>query len=306
MNNVSWQLLPLYMLHPQCVDLFGSVNVIVLVLVGFLGCTVRNGWTSALFFRSAVLTVLICIWAVRLGVFLFMRVLVRKRDDRFDKLRTSVVKFASFWALQAAWVISITWPLTLLNAAIVAAPEVRAWRFNLFDMVGWAVWALGFYFEVMADHQRLLHAQIPKAERAPPFMCTGLWSFSRHPNYFGEILLWFGVAFTAFQGVSSWSILAALTVFVSPAVSFYFIVYISGLPLAEARDDRRYSRLLAFQQYRALTSPLFPVPARVYMMIHPRIKRAFFFDRDPVQPGTIPMPKMKGNVVVEYSTVQTR
>ena len=216
------------------------------------------------------------------------------------------MRFAGFWTLQAFWVTAVSWPLTLLNAAIVAAPAARAWRFNLFDLAGWAIWGLGFYFEVLADHQRFLHSQIPKSERTPPFLASGLWSLSRHPNYFGEMLLWFGVALSAAQGISSWSILASLTAFLSPAISFYFLVHVSGLPLAEARDEKRFSRFLAYQQYKALTSPLFPVPQRVYMMIHPRIKRAFFFDREPVQPGTIPMPKMKGNDVIEYSTIKTR
>ncbi len=286
--------------------MFGSVNFVILALIGFLGCVVRHGSGSALVFRAAVLTGLVCLWAVRLGVFLFLRVSLRKRDERFDALRANLTSFAGFWFMQAAWVCAVSWPLTLLNAAVVAVPDSRAWRFNLFDLAGWAIWCLGFYFEVLADHQRFLHSQIPKNERNPPFLCTGLWSLSRHPNYFGEILLWLGVALTAAQGISSWSILMSATAFLSPFITFYLLVYISGLPLAEARDEKRFSKLIAYQQYKAFTSPLFPIPPRVYVMIHPRIKRSFFLDREPVQPGTIPMPKMKGDIVVEYSTIQTR
>lgn len=249
---------------------------------------------------------MVVLWSCRLGVFLWLRVCLRKRDARFDVLRASPLRFAMFWVLQAVWVFSVSLPLTLMHAAMVALPEARAWRFNLFDLIGWALFGLGFYFEVLADHQKYLYSLIPKADRPTPFITTGLWSLSRHPNYFGEICLWAGIALSAAQGVSVWSWLLAGLCVISPAITFYFLVYVSGINVAEARDDRRYGRLTALLQYRAITSPLFPVNPRIYMMIHPRIKRTFFFDRANITPGTIPLPKIKGNEPIEYSTLQTR
>lgn len=233
-----------------------------------------------------------------------MRLWTKKRDGRFDTIRGDCKKFAAFWALQATWVFLVSLSFTLVNAGATSS-NFSPRGFGFFDVIGCIVWGFGMYYEVLADHEKYVFSLIPRNERTLPFITTGMWTFSRHPNYFGEIVLWCGFWLCAAQGIRAWSLIAALSALISPIFTFYLLTSVSGIPVAEANEDRKYSKLLAYQQYKAITSPLFPVSPKIYAYLHPRLKRGFFLERNSV-PMPTQVPKIKPGSPVQFSTQTSR
>lgn len=225
--------------------------------------------------RQVVLTLMVTVWALRLGSFLLLRVLVRRKDARFDKMRDSVVRLAGFWTLQVVWVWTTSLPVTLINQEVASTTAI-----DWMDYVGWAMWAVGFLIESVADSQRYRFNQMAMQDpRGRPFLDTGLWRYSRHPNYFGEILLWTGVGLSAYSGLGRQHLHRALLALLSPLLTALLLILVSGIPLAEQRDDRRNHRLMAYKQYKYRTSILIPMPRRWYAAVPIWAKRWFFFDR---------------------------
>ena len=124
---------------------------------------------------------LITVWGLRLAGYLFVRILKTKKDTRFDKIRNDPVKFAKFWFLQAIAIFIILLPaLIILNTQKTASLS--------FFLTGLVIWSAGFIVESIADQQKFVFKS--KAENKDKWIPTGLWKYSRHPNYFGEILIW--------------------------------------------------------------------------------------------------------------------
>jgi steroid 5-alpha reductase family enzyme len=198
--------------------------------------------------RGAVVTVMVVVWALRLGSFLFRRVKRDGRDGRFDRIKLDPLRFFMTWTLQGLWVL-----LTLACAlAIVTGAERES--FDAFAVVGTVVWALGFALEVVADQQKSAFRNDPA--NAGRFISSGLWSWSRHPNYFGEIMLWTGIAIMAIPVLSGWR-WAAL---VSPVFVTILLVRISGVPALERRGAKRWGDDPTYQDYVRSTSLLVPRP----------------------------------------------
>ena len=127
---------------------------------------------------------------------------------------------------------------------------------DLFAAVGLAVWAIGFGIEVVADRQKREFRRQPGNRGR--FITTGLWAWSRHPNYFGEITLWTGVALLAAPVLSGWQYLTL----VSPLFVYLLLTRVSGIPLLEARAEERWGSDPAYRAYRDRTPPLFLRPPR--------------------------------------------
>ena len=121
-------------------------------------------------------------------------------------------------------------------------------------MIGFLVWLLGFGIEVAADQQKSKFKADP-ANREK-FINTGLWSWSRHPNYFGEIVLWIGVAIIALPILSGWQWLTMI----SPVFITLLLTRISGVPMLEARADEKWGGQVEYEAYKAKTSILIPRP----------------------------------------------
>ena len=198
--------------------------------------------------RSLLVALLVGIWALRLGTFLFRRVRQAGADQRFDKLKRSFPRFLMTWTLQGLWV-SFT-----LAAGLVVFTSASRVPLDGFALAGALLWLIGFGVEVVADRQKSAFNADPANEGA--FIRRGLWAWSRHPNYFGEILLWCGIALIALPVMQGWQFVGL----VSPLFVFVLLRYISGVPLLEARGRRRWGNDPAYQEYVANTPALLMSP----------------------------------------------
>lgn len=223
-------------------DLTGSITYLSASGLALLAA----GWSG----RGALLTAMIWVWALRLGSFLFRRIRREGHDGRFDRLKHDLGRFAVTWTLQGLWVV-LTAGCAL--AAITAAdPEPLGWL----AAVGVAVWASGLAVEVVADAQKSRFRQDPANEGR--FITVGLWSWCQHPNYFGEIVLWTGVALTAFAGLSGWQHVTL----VSPIFVMVLLTRVSGVPLQQARARKKWGDDPAYRHHTAITPLVIPRPPR--------------------------------------------
>ena len=164
-------------------DFAGGSNFFILALVTYL----VSGEFEV---RQTVLSSFAMAWGLRLGFFLLYRIFLWGEDRRFDDKRNSLLKTAIFWTIQAIWVWSVSLPVTVGNASQDTDTDI-----NFEDIIGWAMFGVGLLIEVVADFQKLFFKQKPKSK--DKWCNVGLWAFSRHPNYFGELLLWWGIFVSA-------------------------------------------------------------------------------------------------------------
>lgn len=220
-------------------DLTASLTYTGLTLITLL---VVGSWDL----RRVLLAAVVLIWALRLGTFLFARVNRAGADDRFDEIKKSLPRFLTVWTVQGLWV-SVT-----ASAAWIAISSSTQVGLDAFAVIGVLIWAAGFAIEVIADRQK-------SAFRADPanrgrFISTGLWSRSRHPNYFGEIVLWIGVAVIAFPALQGWQLVGLI----SPIFVTLLLTRVSGVPLLEAKADAKWGDQADYQEYRRTTPVLVP------------------------------------------------
>jgi steroid 5-alpha reductase family enzyme len=198
--------------------------------------------------RSLLLTLLVCIWAGRLGSFLFRRIQKAGADTRFDDIKPSFIRFLMAWTLQGLWV------FLTLSAALAAMTAASVPAFGLIGWVGLAIWVVGFGIEAVADAQKQTFRNDPANKGR--FIQSGLWGLSRHPNYFGEITLWVGVALIALPALSGWQ----LVTLISPVFVYFLLTRVSGVPMLESRADERWGDDPDYLAYKARTPVLFPKP----------------------------------------------
>lgn len=218
-------------------DLTGSLTYISVTILALL-------FSSAADARSILLAALVVIWAARLGSFLYGRIHKAGKDDRFDELKPSFFRFLNVWTIQALWVTFTA------AAALVAITSSARKELDLFAVVGLLVWAVGFGFEVVADVQKSRFNADPANKGK--FISTGLWSRSRHPNYFGEIVLWLGVALIALPVLQGWQWVALI----SPVFVTILLTRVSGVPLLEAKADKKWGGQEAYEAYKKNTPVL--------------------------------------------------
>lgn len=198
--------------------------------------------------RSVALAVMVIAWAARLGSFLFVRIHRSGSDDRFDEIKVHPLSFLRVWIMQGLWV-SITAAAAWI--AIATAPADRA-AFDVFAGIGIALWLIGMAIEVVADVQKTAFKADP-ANRGR-FIQSGLWSRSRHPNYFGEILAWVGVAIVAAPVFDGWQWIGLL----SPIFVVLLLTRVSGVPLLEKKADKRWGGEADYEAYKTATPVLVP------------------------------------------------
>ena len=195
---------------------------------------------------QVALAAMVIAWGVRLAGYLFYRIMTIGRDARFDGVREHFWPFFKFWFGQgiAVWVIML--PVTLWFGA--PAP------YSFWMSVGGTIWAVGLIIETIADAQKFAAKIRPGGNDR--WVDEGLWKYSRYPNYFGEIVLWVGVAMVALPALSGWRYVAL----VSPLFVWMLLTRVSGIPLLEARANARWGSDPEYVRYRDATSKLVPRP----------------------------------------------
>jgi steroid 5-alpha reductase family enzyme len=220
-------------------DLTGSATYLTVVTVALL-------LSDDLDARALIVGGMVMVWALRLGAFLFRRVRRVGRDGRFDQIKTDPLRFFMTWTLQGLWVL-----LTLACAlAIITGTERES--IGWVGIVGMVVWGVGFAVEVVADQQKSAFKRDPANDGR--FITSGLWAWSRHPNYFGEIVLWVGIAIIALPVLSGWQ----WVTLISPVFVVVLLTRVSGIPMLEARAEKRWGTEDEFRSYTANTPALIP------------------------------------------------
>ena len=194
---------------------------------------------------SFFISLAILIWTLRLGSFLLKRVMDAGEDKRFRTIKTNPTQFFMTFNLSALWVVICS--LCALTAVSNGVLEVKP----IFYM-GLLVFIIGFLIEVIADNQKTAFRAVP--ENANSFITTGLWSVSRHPNYFGEVTLWLGIAMMSLpylEGVQYWTL-------ISPIFSFVLIYFVSGVRMLESRANVKWGENKEYLDYVKKTPIFFP------------------------------------------------
>ena len=223
-------------------DLTGSVTYLSVVWFVFLS----TYQSISLNFGNLILVLLISIWTIRLGLFLFMRIHKAGEDKRFRTIKTSASQFFMTFTISGLWV-------TLCSmCALVAISSPEGLVMNALTYVGIILFIIGFGIEIVADNQKTAFRSIEANKDS--FITSGLWSKSRHPNYFGEVLLWFAIAVISYSSLEG----LQLITLISPIFTYILLVYVSGVRMLEDMNDKKWADDEQYKSYKKNTPMLFP------------------------------------------------
>ena len=220
-------------------DLVGSLTYITTVSLAYFSVENKTSIDSIIY-------IYVMIWASRLGIYLFRRVQKDGKDVRFEKAKRHFFWFLQYWIGQALWV-----ALTAC-AALVAILSPEDDTLPVLALVGMALWLTGFIIESISDYQKRAFRKENNPNQS--FIHTGLWARSRHPNYFGEITLWTGIAVIALNTLTG----VEYITLISPVFVYILLTRMSGINLLERIADERYGELEEYQRYKRNTPALFP------------------------------------------------
>ena len=220
-------------------DLTGGITFIIVILYAFYE---KFQIIEFIDFRSVILVLFILIWSLRLSLYLFFRVKVGG-DVRFIEIKKNFLRFMRAWIFQGTWVFICSFPvlIVLLNKPL---------ENDLFLYVGIFFWVFGFLFEVIADRQKVIFNKTSKGK----FISTGLWSFSRHPNYFGELVLWLGITIISLPTFLEFQYLGLIT----PIFIYLLLTKVSGVNLLEELAEKRWGNSKDYISYKNNTPVFFP------------------------------------------------
>ena len=187
----------------------------------------------------------VAIWAIRLGSFLFMRIHKAGEDRRFREIKTNFTRFFMTWTLQGMWV------SMCLLCVLTALSSYSGIIVNNIFYIGLMIFVSGFIIEVLADHQKTVFRK--NIDNKDKFISSGLWAYSRHPNYFGEILLWLGIAVMSFSSLEGFQYFTLI----SPIFVYILLVYISGIRMLENQANKKWGHLDSYKEYLKNTPRLF-------------------------------------------------
>lgn len=222
-------------------DLTGSLTYLAVVI---FAVTIKGDA------RSLLLGGLIALWALRLGSFLFLRILKDGSDRRFERIKPYFFRLLVTWLLQGLWVV------VTAGAALAAMTSHASAVLDMSAVVGLLLWVTGFAIESISDKQKRDFRKDPANEGR--FISTGLWAWSRHPNYFGEITLWVGIAIIAAPAIQGWQ----YATLISPVFVYLLLTRLSGVPALEAHGRRKWGEDAEYQAYCKSTPVLVPRPPR--------------------------------------------
>jgi steroid 5-alpha reductase family enzyme len=238
---VQWiAFIPAYLLKTEhFYDLTGGATYLGVTIFAFMQSEQPD-------LRSIILTCIVTVWALRLASFLFLRIQKQGSDSRFDEIKLNFWRFSVTWTIQGLWV------LMTAGAAIAAITSSQKVDFGWIGALGLLFWLIGFLIEAVADNQKRIFKQ--QHNTNSEFIQTGLWAYSRHPNYFGEILLWTGVAIIAYPALYHWQ----LVTLISPIFVTLLLVKVSGIPMQQKQANQRWKDNQAYQDYKNRTPVLIP------------------------------------------------
>ena len=219
-------------------DLIYGMSFFIMTMFSFL----NKGDYS---FPKILLTVMISLWSLRLAIYLFLRINKIKKDARFDVMRKQFKRLARFWFLQTVTILIIALPVIIFLAKDGVSLGVISW-------IGASIFFIGFCIEAIADNQKFRFKN--NLATKDTFISSGLWKYSRHPNYFGEILCWIGVFLYGMPFLAGWEWLAIL----SPLWIIFLLVKVSGIPLLEKSADKKYGGDESYERYKKETPVLVP------------------------------------------------
>ena len=202
-------------------DLTGSISYLSALALGFY-------LAPSVDVRDLIIGLLIAVWAIRLGSFLFLRVKQDGKDNRFTVMKTQFHWYLMTWTIGGLWVF-----LTMC-AGLAAITSSKSIPLGITAYIGLALWVFGFAIEVIADRQKRIFKK--QKDKNLEFITTGLWAWSRHPNYFGEITLWMGLTLIALPVLSGWQ----LVTLISPIFVYILLTRISGIKLLEDRGMKKW------------------------------------------------------------------
>ena len=240
---IQWLLfIPAYVFQTEkFYDLSGGLTYITVVIFS-LAATLDAGINVA----NLTIAIFIIIWAIRLSSFLFLRISKDGEDKRFRSIKPNLTQFFMTWTLQGMWVSLCS------MCALTAINTGRLEVMNIFFLIGACLFIIGLYVEIKADNQKSRFRSIP--ENRDRFITEGLWYKSRHPNYFGEVLLWLGIAV---MSVSALEGLQYITL-ISPIFTYLLLVHVSGVRMLEARANIKWGQDPEYKNYVENTPMLFP------------------------------------------------
>nr|XP_054748206.1 uncharacterized protein LOC129253805 [Lytechinus pictus] len=239
-------------------DFAGGTNFVVLALLSFFLAQTYG-------VRQIVATVLVFLWGIRLSGYLLYRIIKIGEDKRFDDKRENCLKFAGFWIFQAVWVFTVSLPVIFINAQ----KYDEGTSFEALDYVGTVLFGIGLLIETIADQQKFNFRNDPANKGK--WCQAGLWSWSRHPNYFGEIMLWWGMFIMSCSVLTNVEWIAVL----SPLFISAILLFLSGIPLLEESADKRYGELDSYVIFKKSTSPLILFWPRLYQVLPSPVKCLF-------------------------------
>ena len=224
-------------------DLIGSSSYIATVITAAM-------LSPSLDMRGMIISGMIIIWAIRLGLFLFTRIKQDGKDVRLDVIKTKFIRFLNLWTLGGLWV------LVTMGAGLAAITSTISLEIGIIGYIGIGLWIFGFMVEVMADSQKRQFRKDPNNKGH--FISTGVWSWSQHPNYFGEITLWFGIALLAYPVLSGWQ----LATLISPVFVYLLLTKVSGINLLDNIAQERWGSDSEYLDYTRRTSKLILSPPK--------------------------------------------
>ena len=237
---IQWILfIPAYLLQTEkFYDISGSITYISVVSY----CFFNNYDPENLNIGNVILSIIIVFWALRLGSFLFIRIKKAGEDIRFREIKKSPTRFFMTWTLQGMWV-------SLCSACALAGIS-KGIIINSYFYFGLAVFFIGFIIEIIADNQKTKFRSNP--ENKDKFIDSGLWKFSRHPNYMGEILLWLGISVISLSSLEG----LEFATLISPLFTYLLLVYVSGIRILEHNGDKKWGHLDSYKSYKENTPRL--------------------------------------------------
>ena len=232
--------IPSYMFRTEhYYDLTGGITYISTIVIALF---LKNSYES-IDLISLLIGSLVIIWASRLSLFLFLRVKKSGEDIRFKKIKHSFSWFLMTFMLQGMWVFMCLFP------AIIVISSYNS-ELNNYAIAGILVWVFGFLFEIVADYQK---SNFNKSNKGK-FISTGLWSMSRHPNYFGEFILWLGITIASFGYIDNYKYIVLLT----PLFVYLLLTRVSGVNLLEDIGNKRWGDSEDYKKYKEKTPLFFP------------------------------------------------